>query len=582
MRWSLGLLFVLMFLLLIVVPTSAQDDGTITVNCDTGVSFSNGTEFVVVQMRPGFSYTATAIGLNGFDPILAVLDDTGRGLCVDDSSEAADFGVNLPTTGRVNASDTSSQIVFSQTRSEMANVSLVVGGYNSEPGEFVLLLEGMAATTADGVGDPFQVRLSDPLVNSGVALSTYMIGVVDSVDPHMFIADSNMDPFVDGGGQAVQCDDAGTNSCWGESTNLRGSVVSRTRGRESRTDNLDAMLSLPLSDFAGMDFSEGSYLTYVMTRATQGTGDYVIAFHAATGGDGQAAVVEAPTPEPTVSRGSQWDSKTDPATSGNPDLVGGVTVTCEDGGEFTNGVEFTVIQMRSGFTYTATAIGIGDFDPILAVLDEDRRGLCNDDSEDAARFFADLPSTGLVNGNGRSAQVSFSQTASVMADVSIVVGGYDNIPGEFILILEGMAATDFDGVGDPFAVQITPGLAGSDVPLSVYMIGVSGSVDPLFYLTAPGTFDPYVDPDGLEVGCDDAGNESVCWGESASLAGSSVARTSGRFSDADETDAMLSIPMSDFADLDFSQGPYYVTFVMTRYEGTPSGDYVIAFHGEAR
>ncbi|PJF39955.1 MAG: hypothetical protein D6737_01305, partial [Chloroflexi bacterium] len=35
---------------------------------------------------------------------------------------------------------------------------------------------------------------------------------------------------------------------------------------------------------------------------------------------------------------------------------GGVTVTCDNGPDITNGVEIVVNQMRTGFTYTATAI----------------------------------------------------------------------------------------------------------------------------------------------------------------------------------------------------------------------------------
>ncbi|NOG51547.1 MAG: hypothetical protein HND48_20570 [Chloroflexi bacterium] len=47
----------------------------------------------------------------------------------------------------------------------------------------------------------------------------------------------------------------------------------------------------------------------------------------------------------------------------------GLSVTCPDGIAFNNGVE-VVVNMRPGFSYTATAIGIGDFDPIIAVSDE--------------------------------------------------------------------------------------------------------------------------------------------------------------------------------------------------------------------
>jgi hypothetical protein len=321
-----------------------------------------------------------------------------------------------------------------------------------------------------------------------------------------------------------------------------------------------------------MDFNEGLYLTYVMTRAAEGIGDYVIAFHASTSADGASNA---------VTENNNQSSNNQSGATGDPDLVGGVSVTCDDGTSFDNGVEFVVNQMRPGFNYTATAIGIGDFDPILAVLDANGRGLCNDDSDDALDFFVDLPSTGEVFANARSAQLVFSQNTNNMADVSLVVGGFNSEPGEFVLILEGMATTPEDGAGDPFSVQITPGLAGSEVSLSAYMLGVVDVVDPLLYV-ADAESNPFVDDAGEAVVCDDGGNESLCWGESYDLRGTSVARTRGRVVNGDGTDAMLTIPMFDFAGLDFAERPYYVTFVMTRHESSGTGDYVIAFHAEAR
>ncbi|MBC7810416.1 MAG: hypothetical protein H7175_04680, partial [Burkholderiales bacterium] len=64
-------------------PVNAQSAG-ITVTCDNGQTINNGMEVTVIQMRSGFTYTATAIGINGFDPVLAVIDTTtGSGLCTD-------------------------------------------------------------------------------------------------------------------------------------------------------------------------------------------------------------------------------------------------------------------------------------------------------------------------------------------------------------------------------------------------------------------------------------------------------------------------------------------------------------------
>ena len=164
----------------------AQAPSGMTVTCDDGTSFDNGVEIVVSQMRSGFNYTATAIGINGFDPVLAVLDtSTGNGLCSDDDTSARRYDVNLPTTGNVPASNLSAQIVFSQNiTNTFADVSLVVGGYGNQSGEFVLILEGMAVTSGDGDGDMFKVNVTPGMVASGVPLSVYMITRGQStVDP---------------------------------------------------------------------------------------------------------------------------------------------------------------------------------------------------------------------------------------------------------------------------------------------------------------------------------------------------------------------------------------------------------------
>ncbi|NDJ60206.1 MAG: hypothetical protein GYB67_03725, partial [Chloroflexi bacterium] len=500
---------IVLSLLLVAAPAlvSAQPAG-VSVTCDNGASFDNGVEIIVNQMRSGFTYTATAIGINGFDPVLAVLDETGEGLCSDDDSGAAQYSADLPTTGSVRASGLNAQVRFSQnSASAFADVSLVVGGFGNQTGEFVLILEGMGVTQADNIGDPFSVGITPQMVASGVPLTVYMMargGV--GLDPLIYLADpSSLGTIAtDDRNQQIRCDDAGNpNLCYGSSSSLNNSSVTIATGT-LRSDQFDAMLGLSLDGLQLSSVPDENILTYVMTsfqRQTQG--QYLLAFHVGTaeavggaGGDSKATVGQ-PTAVPTRV----------PTTP--PQVADGVSVTCDNGARFDNGVEFTVVQMRSGFTYTATALGIGGFDPVLAVLDESGEGLCSDDDVNASSYRATLPTTGGVNGNSFSSRVRFDQnSASAFADVSLVVGGFGNQRGEFVLILEGMGVTQADNVGDPFAVRLTQGMVNSGVPLTVYMIGASASLDPLTYLSFDG--DVAVDDFGDEVLCDDAGNASLC------------------------------------------------------------------------
>lgn len=255
-------------------------------------------------------------------------------------------------------------------------------------------------------------------------------------------------------------------------------------------------------------------------------------------------------------------------------LFGGRSLDCGRT-EFSNGVEFQVVQMRSGFTYTATAIGLNGFDPVLAVFDPvTMDGDCVDNNRDAAGFEVDLPTTGRVTADSSASQIQFSQrSGQSLADVSIVVGGADNTAGEFVLLLEGMAVTNFDGFGDPFRVYVYPGMVGYGAPLSIYMFGVPNSLDPLLFIH-DGDGNYLEDDASNPLSCDDSGTDS-CWGVSDFLGRSYVTRTQGRLLRGDDFDSMISFTLGDFADTTVDN-PYSFNFAMTSAQG--GGDYVLAFH----
>jgi len=242
--------------------------------------------------------------------------------------------------------------------------------------------------------------------------------------------------------------------------------------------------------------------------------------------------------------------------------------TCDTGEVITNGTRITVVLMRSGFTYKLTALGVGSFDPVIMVADSsERSGFCNDDSSGASTYWADLPGVGRVNANSTSSQVQFSQRTSGMDDMHLIVGGYNGMGGEVILILEGMAVTQADGAGDPFSVRITESMVRSGVPLTVYMFARDRQLDPFMRLvelnrTGRETYDIYdiLDTDDIPITCDDAGNPSLCWGESSVLA--------------NQADAMLRISPQAAANAGYDT----LTYLMTSYERRSTGNYYIVFH----
>ncbi len=247
------------------------------ITCRDGNSIENGVELAVVQQRTGNQYRVTAIGIDGFDPVLGVMlsGDYNNALCNDDDGEAATYSADLPTTGSVGTSGTSSQVLFNlNTSNSFEDVSIVVGGFGGESGEFVLIIEGMFASSADGIGDPMTLAISPALYESGVDPTAYMISVVSSFDPLMLMVDSNYDQVSDNSGNLIGCDDAGSGSCWGDSDSLSNSYVSRSGNRQLGGGSLDSMINFPLEE----EFV-GGFLNLVYTSFGQTQGDYVVAYH---------------------------------------------------------------------------------------------------------------------------------------------------------------------------------------------------------------------------------------------------------------------------------------------------------------
>ncbi|MBZ0275555.1 MAG: hypothetical protein K8I60_05395, partial [Anaerolineae bacterium] len=269
-------------------PPPPQHAG-ISVTCPDGAVISNGVE-VLVNMRAGFNYTATVVGKDGFDPIVAVRYADEVRQCVDDSPEASRYTANLPTTGAVPNSNVNSQVEFSlaPATDEVGDISLVIGGFHGSPGEFVVILEGLAVTredTADGnQGDPFAVVVTPNLVQSGIPATAYMISITGDLDSMILLADVNRDVPLNPNGDTIECDNAGTASCWGNSSDLSGSSVSRTRDRLLNAHSSDAMLSIPLDAYAGLAADNTEYLLeFFMTSRRQTLGDYVVVFHLGIG-----------------------------------------------------------------------------------------------------------------------------------------------------------------------------------------------------------------------------------------------------------------------------------------------------------
>lgn len=563
-----SVLILILLLLINVRAVSAQtDESSVTATCPDGQRILNGAE-ILVNIRSGFIYTATVVGIDGFNPVMAIADRNSVLSCADNSVEAERYSADLPTTGFVPASTFSAQLPFSHTNEGFENISVIVGSANGASGEFVLIIEGASVTSRDGDGDLFYVRVTENMIAADADTTVYMLAVGDRLDSYLRVVNSNNETIT-----GFECNDAGTATCQQASSSMAASYVSRTRGRQTTPNSLNAMVGLPLPG-ATLDLTGGFYISFLMSSPNlQTTGDYVAAFHIAVGQPGSSPAAPTPTapPQPTA---TPLPPPPTPDTSQGAGRVpgGGIDVVCPNGFEITNAVEI-IVNMRPGFTYTATVIGIDGFDPVMAVQIRDTVRSCADDVSSAAQYAANLPSTGRIPASPFNAQLPFSHNFNGFEDISIIVGGFGGASGQFLLILEGMAVTAADGTGDaagdPFALRLTPNIVNAPVDMTVYMIGVDRSLDPLVRLVNSSN--------ETILRCDDAGVDALCAPGSSSLVGSTVSRTSGRQAQGDELDAMLVVATTTLTSLDFTR-ELYLNFLMTSFNQRTNGEYTVAFH----
>lgn len=275
---------------LAILPAAAQkgnegggggttDDGdyyVATFDCPTGNDIVNGIEILLTDVRPD-NYVVTALGINGFDPVIGVSAESGDYECSDDEPSTNNYQVDLPTTGEVDDSNLNAQMALANFGSTFQDFRIVVGGFSDVGGEVVVLIEGFAVTPADNAGDIYSVAVTDNLIASGIPLTAYQIARFTDLDPYMYIVDEDYNVLVGDNGDDIICDDAGNpQRCFGESFELDSSSVT-TAARSTPGGDFDAMISLDLSN---LDGGSNSYLNYLFSSFDQQTtGEYDAIFH---------------------------------------------------------------------------------------------------------------------------------------------------------------------------------------------------------------------------------------------------------------------------------------------------------------
>lgn len=239
----------------------------------------NGTTVTIVEMRPGYSYTVTALGIGNFDPVLVISTENGRTTaCNDDSEAARGFSVTLPGLGTIRGNNSSAQVIFQQPIADLADMNINIGGAGGMSGEFLLIIQGMGVTDADGVGDPFRFLMTDGVAASDMPVTAYMIGVNQSLDPMLDTADEDFESYLqDVFSNTIYCDDAGDDElCWGDSDSLTSASIN-TSGSSIEADEFDAMIAIDPYDILADDMESMLFLATSYELSTYG--QYALLFH---------------------------------------------------------------------------------------------------------------------------------------------------------------------------------------------------------------------------------------------------------------------------------------------------------------
>lgn len=214
----------------------------------------------------------------------------------------------------------------------------------------------------------------------------------------------------------------------------------------------------------------------------------------------------------------------------------GLEIDCGDDVIIRNGIDIQFPNIDAGASHIVTTIGIDRYDSVLAVFNQQQNGGCNDDSVNASGYFLDFPTTGIVIDNEANSQREFRNSTFMRA----VVGEYDDLGGEFVLMVEGLT---YDGNPDLVNVTVTEDMIQSGLPLTAYVIEQSEGLNLSLALVDDNGV-PLRDNLSEPVECDDAGEVDLCWGAHTFLTDSFVDISGTVEMVPTEISPMLSVPLT--------------------------------------
>ena len=531
MKNDIAVVFSLIIIIMVGLANRSMAQG-LEIDCGDDVLIRNGVDIQFLNVDLNTDHVVTVLGLDEFDPVVAVFNQQQNGDCNDDSTNAAGYFLDLPTTGFVAPNDLNSQLTFSNS----LFMRVVVGEFDDLSGEAVIMVEGL---TFDGTPDLINVTVTDDMIASGLPLTAYVIETIPDLDLSLAVVDDNGVPLLDDTEQPVECDDAGDNElCWGAHVPLLDSYTNISNTIETSATAISPMLSIPLSAN-----DVGSIVPFQITHSVESeqtlTGEYIFLLHYGVGALNIADGIASSTTSPL-----------------------GTTLSCDGEIMLNSAIEVTIPRVDSQYTVSALAKDVSN--PMLGVMDSAGGGVCYVISPDGDQLFAELP---IIESFNRS--VNNVYTSIITENARILTGLVNDASGSYLLAVDGLNIPP-DGTSDVISVKVTQAMVDSGEPLSAFVIAHTLDLNPQLALVSADQ-EILVDADSNPIVCSHTTTADACWGDYEDMGIAQIALGEDNLTLGVSGDVMLRIPLSE------ELVGTSLNFMASRVEET-FGDYIFILH----
>lgn len=525
------------FLLLLLTMATGSLHAQQVIDCETGQQLESGLIIRLLNTTEGLPYSVTLLGIDGFDPALAIENTAGVRACSDNEAAAAFYQLDLPGEDEVPFSESTAQLFFPGG----GDLTTLAGSFDGDTGSLWLVIEGVDLSEGDGPGDLFEVTIPDGMIESGAPLKVIaMAGLPETgVDPALALVDANGRIINDADGRPISCEDSDKpDRCYGSAMDLSQARLTSFFGELAGLPT-DAALTVPLDE--GM---AGQTLRFRVSSSRRTYGPYLVLIRLATG-----------------------SAQPQEAAADVTDGEAGVILTCEGQPVFENG-------LRIGFPHAPAGglqlLILNDAieAPVVAVVDEAGDGWCYGlrGGGDPAELFLPSMLSPFAFASGTRAPVMSEGS-------SLIVGG---TAAEWILVVDGAAIEAAEDFLPMIELPLSPRQIDPDFLPAFYAVGASNTFNPML-TQVDESLEVVIDAEGQPRQCDNAGQSEGCWGSSSLLEGYYIVNAEGMRLLLTNVDTMLRPPLEDAVPLrlavssgDESTGPFVMVIHLKRSAPTDS------------